>query len=214
MIILILSAQSYAQRLDTIAYKNSFIVIHYNNNNQIDFYENSFFMKKDSLWKRTFYSKGKIRKKANASDTLYNANLFLEINESYYQNGNIKSIWYNKPPKKIGLISIWSMDSTYISYYPNGQVSDSLFYVNNKLVGSAKHYYENGQVAYEVEYKEGRLYKIVEYFDKNGNSLDIGTFKNGTGVWNKYDENGQMTMKETYKNGKMKSSTKIPHKTN
>lgn len=62
-IVLFFSAQFNAQKQDTVFYKKSPIIVHYNNTNQVAFYERSMFMKKDSLWKKTFYSRGKIKKK-------------------------------------------------------------------------------------------------------------------------------------------------------
>ena len=88
-------------------------------------------------------------------------------------------IWYNKFHYKILGITVWSMDSTYMSFYLDGKVSDSLFFVKNNQIGNEVHYYENGQVAYKVEYKNDKLHQIHNYFDKNGIPLDVGTFKNG-----------------------------------
>lgn len=211
--IILLSTKGSAQRIDTIPYASSYVIVHYNAIGQIRFYEYSYFMK-DSTWKRTYYSKGQIKNKTingvKALDTLYLANAFLEKTESYYPNGNIKSIWFNKRKNKSERFQTWSMDSISVTYYQNGQIDESLFWVNNNIIGEAKYYHENGQIAYIVNYKEGRLNNIVSYFDKNGNELSFGTFKNGNGDWNKYDDKGNIIKIEVYKNGKLKKLKKIP----
>lgn len=210
--ILIFSGKGYAQKTDTIFYDDTFVIAHYNDASEVIFYEFIIYWK-DSTRKRIKYSKGQIKYKKidglKVAVTLYRSNAFLEKSEYYYPNGEIKSIFFNKRINKSEWLEIWSMDSTDISFYPNGQISDSLFWIRNKLVGEAKHYYENGQVAYTQRYKEGRLSKIVEYFDRDGNKLNIGSFKNGTGTWNKYDDKGNLTKIDTYKNGKLKKSKKI-----
>jgi len=177
--ILIFSGKGYAQKTDTIFYDDTFVIAHYNDASEVIFYEFIIYWK-DSTRKRIKYSKGQIKYKKIDG---------LKVAVTLYRS------------------NAFLEKSEY--YYPNGQISDSLFWIRNKLVGEAKHYYENGQVAYTQRYKEGRLSKIVEYFDRDGNKLNIGSFKNGTGTWNKYDDKGNLTKIDTYKNGKLKKSKKI-----
>ena len=43
--------------------------------------------------------------------------------------------------------------------------------------------------------------EVVSNYDSNGNPLKIGTFNNGNGKLNLYDENGKIVRIDTYKDG-------------
>lgn len=58
-----------------------------------------------------------------------------------------------------------------ISWHPNGGVADSMYYVNDQIVGWSLVYHENGQLATKVEYINGEKTGVQTYWDENGAEL-------------------------------------------
>lgn len=99
------------------------------------------------------------------------------------------------------LFSDSTNDNTLIkSYYKNG----NLMYHKKRLTDKdyeIEMFYENKKMFKYEEYKDDKLYN-VKAFDKNGNNVNLGTFKNGSGVLNKYRSYGGFSGGKTiYKNG-------------
>lgn len=121
----------------------------------------------------------------------------------------------------------------YKEYYGNLSYKTTGQFTNGKKDGIWKKFFENDQKSYEY-YKDDNIYKI-EHFYKNGSKLFEGDVTNGIaqiviytkagkktsegkfdvtkkiklGDWKYYDENGNLTKIETYKDGKVVSTKNL-----
>lgn len=84
-------------------------------------------------------------------------------------------------------------------YSESGQKVLEEQYKDNKVVGDQKAFYENGKLKSVVNYKNGRINGIVTY-SKDGKILHKDDFKNGTGTWKYFWENGNVLEEGKYKN--------------
>lgn len=86
-----------------------------------------------------------------------------------------------------------------IWYSNSGNIVLQEHYKNNKIYGDQKAYYENGKIKSIVKYKNGKVVGIIDY-DKNGKILHEDHFKNGTGTFKYFWENGNVSEIGRYKN--------------
>lgn len=88
-----------------------------------------------------------------------------------YQNGILEgeSSWFTEDGKRI--------------LYEN--------YSKGELDGKQLSYYQNGKPKAEIYYKKGKIVGVI-CFSKNGEILHQSIFKNGTGIWKLYWENGNL----------------------
>ncbi len=84
-------------------------------------------------------------------------------------------------------------------YSEEGNIVLQEYYKNNKIEGDQKAYYENGAIKSIVDYKNNRVLGITAYA-KDGKVLHQDNFKNGTGVWKYFWENGKVLEEGHYKN--------------
>lgn len=107
------------------------------------------------------------------------------LSEEYYDNG---------------LLEIKYMDTIinnqfyfcFLEYYANGiKKSAGFFNENNNIDSTYREFHPNGQLFIEEEYQNGQLWNVNEIRNINGKSRKIGSFKNGNGLLNVYDENGK-----------------------
>ncbi|WP_176838222.1 toxin-antitoxin system YwqK family antitoxin [Fusobacterium hominis] len=84
-------------------------------------------------------------------------------------------------------------------YSEEGNIVLQEYYKNNKIEGEQKAYYENGAIKSIVDYKNNRVLGITAYA-KDGKVLHQDNFKNGTGVWKYFWENGKVLEEGHYKN--------------
>ncbi|MCH7535958.1 MAG: hypothetical protein IH948_09520 [Bacteroidetes bacterium] len=205
-------SSTFAQRRDTIPYGDSYVIANYNASGKLEFYEKSYYMK-DSTWYRTYYSKGEIVKEIKngieSIDTLYLNKAYLEKTIAHYPDGSIESVWFNKKKNKSESFQNWTMDSTNTKYFQDGQISYITNWAKNKKVGEMKSYYQNGQLQYLVIYKDDLLHNVKEYYSRNGAKLEVGTFSNGTGHWNIYNDEGKLIEVSIYENGKFRKVKKV-----
>ena len=102
-------------------------------------------------------------------------------------------------------------DCSVKSWYENGQTEILLKYKDKKLI-SKKYWYENGNIAfsaelpnhYKVFYEDGKIKANVTgtLVEENGD------FKIKDGVYNEYDQNGEVTASTTYKDFQIISEKK------
>ncbi|HFG0564776.1 toxin-antitoxin system YwqK family antitoxin [Flavobacterium psychrophilum] len=125
----------------------------------------------------------------------------------YHENGNIK---YEEKLKDGNGFSRW--------YYENGQISDSVYYIKNKMHGEIKHWHKNGQIREICGWKNGIQNGIYETYYENGKPKEKATLINDEldGKNERWHKNGQKdfihfyklgvregNVKEWYSNGKM-----------
>lgn len=118
----------------------------------------------------------------------------------YYPNGKVKYRAEFNKGKRAGQC---------FGYFPSGalkqncQMSD-----DGKRHGIWTTYFENGQLESKARWENDRLREILEYRDEQGNKRPVGTFKDGNGEWEWY-ENGKLAYVYTYKEGKLKKTKRV-----
>lgn len=155
----------------------------------------------------------------------------------YYENGNIKVkgnfvkdsfdgdvYFYNEEGVLTELKNFTLGDiKTSKQYYQNGQLESEEYYMYGIKL-RVKGYYSNGNLFYE---QQSTNHPTNTIYYENGEKKAEGSFKMDgkgefitdeneklikIGEWKYYDENGNLTLKETYKFGKLVSSEKVEEK--
>ena len=92
-------------------------------------------------------------------------------------------------------------------YYPSGQLRAITTYrygtKNYKRNGEFKYYHKNDKIYRTEMWDNDKLIQLSDCFDNNGNTLDKGTFNNGTGTVNEYNAKGELINITEYKAGKI-----------
>ena len=95
-------------------------------------------------------------------------------------------------------------DSIYTSYYLNGYMKSTGYYIKNKAEGLWLFYYENGSLKMEGNMKSGEKNGIWKYYYENGNISMEGQSIAGkkSGFWKFYYENGKLRSEGVYETDK------------
>jgi antitoxin component YwqK of YwqJK toxin-antitoxin module len=64
------------------------------------------------------------------------------------------------------------LDGLSLSYYPNGQMADSITYLNGELHGLLRYFHPNGQIASEIEYDNSFPITSQKFWDDEGNLIN------------------------------------------
>ena len=76
---------------------------------------------------------------------------------------------------------------------------------NDPFTGVSIEYHENGQLKEKINHKDGKEVSTTEfYYHENGQLKERGYFKGGKedGMWEGFEENGQIEFTSYYINGK------------
>jgi antitoxin component YwqK of YwqJK toxin-antitoxin module len=146
-------------------------------------YENDL---EEGLYK-TFYENGQLWQ-----DNFYEAGELEGMQKSYYPNGKLESQIEYEAGEPTGLAK---------TYYDNGNVRSELTYEEGLPHGTETIYYADGELWSEREYVYGQLMTVSILRDPLGDSLDIGTFANGYGTLNVYDDRGKLIEQSIYRRG-------------
>ena len=94
------------------------------------------------------------------------------------------------------------LDSTYISYYFNGNKKREGIYKDNKAVGDWMFFYEGESIKMIGPLSNNQSNGYWKYFFENGNIRKEGLLVNNkkSGLWKYYHENGKVKSKGQYKN--------------
>ena len=143
--------------------------------------------------------------------------------EDYYENGQLKEKGNLKDGKENGL---WEF------FYENGQLERRGNNKDGEMDGLWEFYQENGQLEFRSNYKDGKWDGFIEFFNedglfwfkncyKNGEEINMsycykrfyenlqfrskGNVKNDKkeGLWEYFDEDGNLTGTEEYKDGEL-----------
>ena len=95
------------------------------------------------------------------------------------------------------------------TFYESGVLKEEYTNKNGKTNGVYRFYYPSGNLWVEKIYKEDLLVNVTQLLDDQGNSLEIGTFKNGSGRLNFYNKSGEIYAVKTYQNGRRIKTEKI-----
>ncbi|MEN9997493.1 MAG: hypothetical protein RI922_483 [Bacteroidota bacterium] len=95
--------------------------------------------------------------------------------------------------------SLKHFDGPYYTFYDNGQMEDSMFYVNNELNGKCRSYFESGQLKAKGNFVEGEFHDSLLTFYPSGNKKRIDFYENGELIKGSiYDEKGMVLPYENY----------------
>ncbi len=95
--------------------------------------------------------------------------------------------------------SLKDLDGPYYTFYDNGQLEDSMFYVNDELNGTCFSYYESGQLKAKGKYIEGEFNDSLLTYYASGNKKRIDFYENGELIKGSiYDEKGMALPYENY----------------
>ena len=111
---------------------------------------------------------------------------------SYYPNGQITCECNYKNDKR---------DSIQVYHNERGYIENISNYRDNKQDGKTTYYFDNGKIWSEIIYKYGKPWEVLTNYDVNGKLREKGTLKDGNGSLYVYDELGNLTDIEYYKNG-------------
>jgi antitoxin component YwqK of YwqJK toxin-antitoxin module len=89
-------------------------------------------------------------------------------------------------------------------YYPSGQLSHELLYVNGKLNGPFQEFNSDGKLAKKGNYLDDNFHGIVVFNGPNGTKAKEGKFEKGKkeGEWSYFAPSGQLEAKVMFKNDK------------
>lgn len=136
---------------------------------------------------KTFYENGQ----------LWEDNIYLEgelegPQKTYFPNGNPETEIEFLAGEPTGLAK---------TFYENGKVQSEITYEEGLPHGTETIYFPNGKVWSEREYVYGQLMTVSKLQNLQGDSLAIGTFANGYGTLNVYDEAGDLVEQSVYRRG-------------
>lgn len=150
----------------------------------------------------------------------------------FYENNNIAAKGNYIHSKKDSVWHFYSYDTenllvgkeTYfnnikngksISFYTNGNMSQSVTWKNDIKDGPWQTFYENGNVKTEVMYKEGKMNGFFNAYFENGLPEITGKFENGLkeGTWKTFDNFGKQLSVIEYVNGKATNEDEMIRKT-
>ena len=111
----------------------------------------------------------------------------------YYKDGQKKREIPWVDGKRHGLQTSW---------YENGQKKAEEKYKDGKKDGLATEWHKNGQKRLEANHKDGKLMSAVGW-KPNGEKCPVTNLKDGTGVVVWYREDGTVSRRDSWKNGKL-----------
>lgn len=145
---------------------------------------------KTEPWK-VFYFNGSLKEEG----ILKNKKIEGIVN-GYFENGSLKYTYTMKAGKFHGI---------YKCFYENHQPGCYRRFYEGNTIDTMYAFYPNGNKWTERVYnKDGDLLQISYLIDIYGKPLDQGSFKEGNGYINVYNEKGFIIAKEFYKNRKLK----------
>jgi TonB family protein len=108
--------------------------------------------------------------------------------EIYYNNGTTDSAFgYNAWGNLIYEVRYYKDGSGMArAYYDNGQLEESIPFLNRKIDGNCKTYFGNGQLHREVQYHSSQPFHVISTYDYSGTPIDGGDVQEGLGLYINY----------------------------
>jgi hypothetical protein len=116
----------------------------------------------------------------------------------FYPNGNLKSLETYAHNKKAGL---------HLSFFEDGTLKDSAFYLNGHVKGEANGWYKNGNQSFKIIMDDNGNGIVTKWFP-DGQPSEAGRLKNfdgKNGRWQYFHSNGKVSGVELYEMGLLKS---------
>lgn len=100
------------------------------------------------------------------------------------------------------------LDSSYFSYFQNGQLKSKGQFRMSKPIGTWEYYYENGNIKMKGEIKDNESNGTWTYYYENGNIDMQGELKKNVkqGDWTYFFENGKLKSAGKFEDGKKEGS--------
>jgi antitoxin component YwqK of YwqJK toxin-antitoxin module len=118
--------------------------------------------------------------------------------------------WISKKYLRPAVDSTFNGRQTEIqSRYINGNVCEKYQTIDGLKSGQYYFYHLNGRLWCQRNYAKGKLVSVYSNFDAEGHPLNIGSFTNGNGYLNIYNESGQLICIENYSNGYLSSKQTV-----
>ena len=134
------------------------------------------FHENGQLWQDNFYKEGELH----------------GVQESYFDSGKLES--------KIEFLEGDPTGRAW-TYYENGKIQSEITYEEGLPHGKETIYYPNGALWSERKYEYGQLMSVLKLQNPKGEELSIGTFRNGYGTLNVYNEEGKLVEQSVYRRG-------------
>ena len=89
-------------------------------------------------------------------------------------------------------------------FYPDGTVSEKIYYENDRKSGEWTQYYPDGKKCLSGNYKNGQLEGSFSTFYDNGDTEFAGQYKHDArdGEWTRYNTDGSIASKTVYTEGR------------
>ncbi len=118
-----------------------------------------------------------------------------DVRKEYYEDG---ALWAEMEYKN----NVRNGKS--IVYYPNGNIQQEGFYIDDKEEGLFKEYYETGELKREANLKNGVQDGVLKAYYKDGSLQTIQFFNNGLpdSTFKSFYSNGQLEMEASKEKGK------------
>jgi len=117
--------------------------------------------------------------------------------EGWYENQQKDSVWtyYSPVDGSVRIIEPYQngkIQGIVRKYYPSGQISEELVWVDGQKQGPWKQYYPSSAIRLSAFYAEDELNGIYKVYYSNGKLEISGELLNGKshGVWSYFDEKG------------------------
>jgi len=122
-------------------------------------------------------------------------------------NGQFIYVYSNQKIKQIGKMIHGKKEGIWLTFHPNGYLSDSTVYKSGNPIGVSFGWHDNGVLRDSTKYEpDGRSTKVI-WFD-NGVLSSAGRYNEKgkeTGVWIYNRKDGKLAAKEIYEEGKIKN---------
>ncbi len=117
--------------------------------------------------------------------------------------------WYsNGQPRRI---EHWVMDTKEgidSTFYEDGKLESTSRYAHDLEDGPMRIYHRNGRLWTEWIYEKARLVEVAFTQSKEGNPLEVGSFQNGLGWVNLYNDKGLLSERLYFKDGYLRRRKK------
>lgn len=124
-------------------------------------------------------------------------------------DGTLRTWYSNGQPKRI---EHWTMDAKVgidSAFYEDGKLESTTAFSQDLEDGPMRIFHRNGRPWTEWRYEKGRLVEIAFTQSKEGNPLEVGTFQNGLGWVNLYNDNGLLKERLYFKDGYLRKRKQV-----
>jgi antitoxin component YwqK of YwqJK toxin-antitoxin module len=119
---------------------------------------------------------------------------------AWYSNGVRKRIEHWEMDAKVGIDTL---------FYEDGKLESTISFAEDQQNGPLRVYHRNGRQWTEWYFEKDRLVEVAFTQSKEGNPLEVGTFSNGDGWVNLYNDNGLLKERQLYRDGELRRRLRV-----